>query len=230
MATRFYLPSTGAAAISPAYSSRWENAGVANRKAMVKSRISSAMASVTSNAHPGTTSNQDYAVAQYVYGPIGAQTITGTIKGRVRALESATSANVRAYMVVRIVNSSGVEQAELFFGPDSTLTGNPTSEFATSLTSRRFPWNNTVGTLTGTLTSGSSANGDYLVIEFGGRFHNASLSNRTFSLNFGDDNATDLPEDETTTAANNPWVEFSFDIADATSGASGPRARVIMIG
>lgn len=215
MATRFYLPSTGAAAISPAFSTRWEDAAV-GRNAMVKTRINSAMTNRVTSTHPGTTSNQDYAARQYVYGPIAAQTITGTIKGRIRALESSTSANVRAYMVLRIVDSGGTERAELFFGPDSTLTGNPTSEFAASLTSRRFPWNTNVAILTGTLTSGSSLAGDYLVAEFGGRFHNASLSGRTCTLNFGDDSATDLAEDEATTAAHNPWIELSFDVADDT--------------
>jgi hypothetical protein len=53
--------------------------------------------------------------------------------------------------------------------------------------------------------------GDRLVVEFGG---GRALSwTGDFAISFGDNSGTDLPEDDTTTAANNPWLEFSMTIA-----------------
>ena len=52
------------------------------------------------------------------------------------------------------------------------------------------------------------AGGDRLVIEIGIRDATASTTT-TATISFGDNGATDLPEDQTTTTALNPWVEIS---------------------
>ena len=53
--------------------------------------------------------------------------------------------------------------------------------------------------------------GDRIVVEIG--FSNTTGGTSiTGTLNFGDDSATDLGDNETDTAANNPFVEFSTEI------------------
>jgi hypothetical protein len=52
-----------------------------------------------------------------------------------------------------------------------------------------------------------------LVVEVGFRETDSGTNFFRFgALVFGDDSATDLPEDQTTTTADNPWIEFSGDL------------------
>lgn len=216
MATRFYLPSTGAAAISPAFDASWEYTDDADvvRRAAVKTRISSSMASVVVT-RSADTSPADVLVRQYVYGPIGAQTITGTAKGQIRGDESTTSYDARTQAVLRVVSSDGsTVRGVLYAGDDGALA----SEFSTTLTNRKI-----VPRAPVTLTDVAAQDGDYLVIEVGYRTHGGGSTSRSGTLSFGDNSATDLAENETTTTANNPWVEFSFNIADAGGGGGVAR-------
>src|SRR5690349_11851839 len=93
MATRVYFPSTGAAPITPAIKGAWdETANAGTTLAAVTTKISSAMASVTVAKGTGTTRAL---VRRYVLKrQLAAQTITGTVKGQIRALESATNDNL----------------------------------------------------------------------------------------------------------------------------------------
>ncbi len=76
MPTRFYLPSTGAAAVSPSYAA-WADTGQAgSRLKAVTTKISSAMAGVYVASVAG---GERTLIRQYVSDPIPAQTITGTV-------------------------------------------------------------------------------------------------------------------------------------------------------
>lgn len=200
MATRFYLPSSGAAPISPAFMA-WGQTTSADRLAAVKVKIASAM---TSKATANSSSIQTILNRQYVYGPLAAQTINGNVKGQLRGSESNNAMDAVAAIGIRIVTPAGATRATLLAITAPVLAGN---EYTTSLTNR----NTLVSTA---LTSGDATAGDYLVIEIGAS-QTATSANRSVSQSFGDDSATDLPEDQTTTATNNPWVEFSVTIADA---------------
>ena len=208
MAERFYLPSTGAAAVSPAYGA-WGNVIVADRRAMVTTRISSAM----TNQDAFTSDlleNASYLWRQYVSAPIPAQTITGTIKGQVRCSETdATDNHDRVTIRVIVVSNDGgtVRGTLLALG----YYGN-TNEYsiAPTLTSRKIADGDALSSVV------AQAN-DRIVVEIGTQ--NSVLSifeDEPLSAVFGDDSGTDLPEDETTTATNNPWVEFSQNLFNQT--------------
>lgn len=187
---RLYLPSSGAAAVSPAFDSLWVSTGSADRLKCVTTKISSAM---TNKAVTGVSVVNQLA-RQYVSDPIAAQTISGNIKGQVRAFESLNAANAFSRIVVYVVSNDG-----------STVRGTLVSvqsgtEFPLSATNRPYPSSTAV-------TSVVASAGDRIVIEYGAVQSNAS--SYTVTLSFGDDSASDLPEDATTTAANNPWIEFS---------------------
>ncbi len=200
--TRFYLPSTGAAAISPTQSSEWDFTTGFDRLKLVTTKINSASATKAA-ADTTATANRDALIRQYVSDGLEAQTISGTLKGRIRAQENATTANLRAQVIVRVLSNDGsTVRGTLYAGDLTTGTTNPTSEFAATLTNRQYPRGASVA-----LSSVTAQAGDRLVVEIGYRKH-AALST-TGTLSFGDNSGTDLAEDETTTAANNPWIEFS---------------------
>lgn len=192
MATRYYFPSTGAAAVSPAYDAAWNQTGQADRLRCVTTRISSAMTDKTLT-DPGTTV---VLWRQYVSDPIGAQTITGTVKAQARAMKTGT--DQPSYLGIRVVSNDGaVVRGTLLAVADhvGTLLGG-------TLTNKTFVDGDTV-------TSVVAHNNDRLVFEIG-NYQTVSTADPTG--NFGDDSGTDLPEDETTTAAYNPWVELSQTI------------------
>jgi hypothetical protein len=195
MATRLYLPSTGAAAVSPAYDSGWGDTTGADRIAAVTIKIASAMASKSfpSNSSGGLA-------RQYVSPPMAAQTISGTVKCYLRCLENFLSHNYDGWIGIRVCNNAGTS-----FTGTLLATGlhGPGTDFADSLENRSFADGDTVSSL-------AINAGDRLVIELGA---DQLTGTGGGDFSFGDNSGTDLPEDETTTAANNPWLEFSMTIA-----------------
>ncbi len=201
MATRIYLPQTGAAPITPAFGTWTETSG-ADRIAGVGTRISSAMTSKT-QAHAATAANSTFLSRQYVFGPLAAQTIpASTIKGTIRVLESAANDNLDAMrLLVRVASGDGsTYRTPVVYGP----TNGTVAEFSTSLRAKRLA---TGGATASVVVSA----GDFLVIEIGttNTTVGTSLSD---SISYGDNSATDLGDNETDTAANNPFVELAATI------------------
>lgn len=205
---RLYLPSSGAAAVSPAFSGSWSNTASGDRLACVTARISSAFTDKTVNTIAGTT-EAFVAVRMYVGPPMVAQTITGTIKGQVRGQESATAVNGTLAVHIRVVSNDGSTVRGTLLAVSASDTGSTPFEFdPTGLTNRKFRDVSENAALS--LSSLAVLDGDRPVIEIGFRqIPGSSSTSRSVTLNFGDNSGTDLPEDDTTTAANNPWIEFS---------------------
>lgn len=161
----------------------------------------------------GNQLNNDWLWRQYVSEPLAAQTISGTVKGQMRVQEANAAANARAQMIVRVVSNDGsTVRGTLYDGDLETLTGDPTSEYGTSLTNRKFPRGGAA-----TLTSVTAEEGDRIVVELGTRIHSTETTSRVLTVSFTDSGTSaDLAEDETTTSsAQRTWVEFSQDIAES---------------
>jgi filamentous hemagglutinin len=218
VATRFYLPWSGSPAVSVTKSSYWngtQNSAEADdfaSFAAVTTRISSTMTTVTLNGNTDA-GNTNYCFGQWVSAPIDAQTIGAqTIKIQARALEESSRANQVIALSVRVVSGDGTTVR------GTVLEARDASEVVNVLTNRGH---------SATSTSVSASAGDRIVIEVGmggdpttgsgGDSHDGDMS-------FGDDSGTDLPEDNTTTAANNPWVEFANTITFASSEITGSAA------
>ncbi len=157
MATRIYLPQTGAAPITPAFGTWTETTG-ADRIAGVATRISSAMTSKT-QAHAATAANSTFLSRQYVFGPLAAQTVPiSTIKGTIRVLESGANDNLDAMrLLVRVVSGDGgTYRTPILYGP----TNGTVAEFSTTLRAKRLATG-------GATASAVVTAGDYLVIEIG---------------------------------------------------------------
>jgi hypothetical protein len=166
--------------------------------------------------------NMDVIWRQYISAPLAAQTISGSVKGQLRARENSTLMNARMQVIIRVVSQSGTFVRGTLYGGDLTTgTTNPISEFAGSTTSsygmnRQMPRG-----LSQSLSNLNIQDGDRLVIEIGYRIHTTATTAYTATGIFGNDKSIDLAEDETTTTANNPWIEFSQDITNHVATPTG---------
>lgn len=213
MATRFYLPSTGTPGISPAFdATAWPNTPNADRIDMVTTRISSAM---TTKDGAGNAATTRQLLRQYISAALAAQTLTGTMKGQARYVGSAAGIGVPAIRVAKC-NSDGSTVTEIFAAQFSTR-GTAPPAMDTVLTNRKFEQGDADFVLD--LASTGIDAGDRLIVEIG--YTDTSTNTARFiSVSFGDNSATDLAEDETTTTADNPWVEFSANISFQAGGGT----------
>lgn len=216
MATRFYLPSTGAAPISPDYSSGWEDTTQASRLKLVTTKISSAMTTATfldSNA-----TDRDCLVRQWVSAPLAAQTISAqTIELQMRCgqVSSAGGGNNFLTWLVKVVAPDGTTVRGYIVGS----SGNPRrDDTEMAFANPTPPLTNRRDTLT--TTSVAVTAGDYLVIEIGTGGDPGIGSDHDVWLRIGDADASDLPEDDTDTTDKNPWVEFPNDITFQSATSS----------
>ena len=201
-ATRFYLPSTGIAQVSPAFSASWNLTTAADRIRMYNAhyRINSAMTAKTATGD--NTTPQSILNRQYVSDPIAGQTITGTVKGQLLGNENNVGFDGVSAVLIRVVSNDGATvRGTLLALTYPVLAGN---EYLVSTDENRYTPVSTA------LTSVAAQNGDRIVVEVG--FYCYSKNSKIGSQTFGDNNASDLPEDQTTQTQNNPWIEFSADI------------------
>ena len=206
MATRFYLPSTLAADVSPPYTHQatWDETGSAVRRKMVTVKNGAAMGTQTvAKTLTGVLTRA--LVRQYVSRPLaGSQTISGTLKGTILVAESAVNDNIDKVSVkLVLVSNDGqtLRGALLSLGEYG-----PTNEWVkTTLTARRIADGDA-------LTSQAVTGGDRLVLEIG--YTNTTIgASISGDMRYGDAASSDLGDNETDTADNNPFIEFSGTIA-----------------
>jgi hypothetical protein len=195
MATRFYLPSSGTVTVSPSFNVGWEDTTAASRLPAFTYKKSTAMTTVSFLDADKT--DKDILFRQYVTPPLVAQTIASqTIKFQIRGAENHTGNNMFTALHIRVVNNGGTAD----IGTILALTRDATEVVLTTLTNRLF---------SATSTSLVVSEGDRLVFEVGTGGDPAATSNGHDSdLRIGDVAASDLAEDDTSTADNNPWIEF----------------------
>lgn len=162
-------------------------------------------ASSTTIAANGTTGN-DTLLGQWISSPLDSnQTITGTFKGQLRMNESSASLDARVQCIVYVIQSDLSTVRGTSMAMDTSALSH---EFNTSLRNITIPIGGAF-----TLTSVAAQTGDRIVVEIGFRQHATFSANGVMSTQ--DSNGTDLPENETTTTANDPWVEFSQNLTFA---------------
>ncbi|HYE78031.1 MAG TPA: hypothetical protein VEI97_08600 [bacterium] len=221
MPTRFYFPSSGSPPITPGFGTGWNRTTGAVQRPTSTTKAGTSMAegiAMTSTA----TSPEFHLAAQFVSPALAAQTISGTIKGQFKCRENNASFNGTLAIGIRVVTSSGTHRAHLLNGAAATpIASDATTtppEFATSATNRRVQ--NSAESFAPPITSFACNAGDYLVIEVGCRDVDTGTT-RSGWVTFGDNSATDLAENETSTAADNPWIEFSGTITFQGSPTRG---------
>jgi hypothetical protein len=205
-ATRLYLPSTTTCFVDPpdTLQASWGEATAPECRATSTSKVSSALTSKTQTK--SNTANVRELMFQYVSLPLdGAQTISGTVKGTIRVLESAANDNLdKVSMKLIVVNNAGTALSCSGVSLLDLADYGPTNEWDIVLENRRIADGDTI-------TSCNTADGDRIVIEIGmnNTVNGASVSG---TMNVGDDQAGDCADDETTQTACNPFLEFSVTL------------------
>ena len=110
MATRIYLPDTsGGPGISPAVSASWQMTDASFNRIVAATTKSGTPHTIRVLANTAIYNNPSYGVKrQYIYGPIGQQTITGTVKGQIYCSESGLDLDAMRAMVIRVIAPDGV--------------------------------------------------------------------------------------------------------------------------
>ncbi len=209
--TRVYFPA-GTIPIDTAtiaFDSAWNSTGAAVRRKLVTDGRKRGTAAASITVTSAATNPEKILCAQYVSKPLRKQTLSGNVRGQFRALESNAAFNGTLQIGIRVVSRDGqTVRATLLAVGGSTTTGTTPPEFTTALTNRRLLTSGDVTPLP--LTSYDCADGDRLVIEIGLNDKDAGTA-RTAQISFGD-NTVDLLTDDTTTTAQDPWLEFDTTI------------------
>jgi hypothetical protein len=213
VATRLYLIPGSTPSISPAFAAAWNQTTGAIRRLMSPATepVPPSTASETrTQSESSATSPFDVLLAQLISPPLsGAQTLGdggATLKGRIRAFEADADADYRAQLVAYVVSSDGGTVRGTLLALDASALA---SEFAVNaLTARKFPLGSPA-----TLSSVAASDLDRIVVEVGYRSHNSHATARNAQIELRQGAASDLAEDETGTGADNPWLEFSEDVA-----------------
>lgn len=205
MPERIYLPSSGIAPVTPSTWNHAYQAGTTYTLPGIRSHLRSNTALTSRTTAGGTTSGRAYGVMRYVFGPVQAVQISGTLNVVMRASESNAAANATMSCALKIIQPGGSDRAVLIAQTASDSATTP-YEFTTTLSSRRFydvSENRPV-----TMTAQTPTAGDYLVLEIGFRY--GSTTSYNIVLAHGDPiNTAQLPNSDGDTNAYIPWAEFS---------------------
>jgi hypothetical protein len=201
MATRYYLPSSGGAAVSPAIDASWttDSRLTAAAIALVSAKTNTAL---TDSAGASTAAE---CLAQYVSAPIGVFNFNGTTVSFVARGKRQGAAGPTGQVVIRLRHADGTFTTLL------AATSLDANWPATTETTRIL---NAVA-----LANVTSLNNDRLVVEIG----DGTAVTSPGTINFGDVSATaDYALTTGLTTALDPWIEFSGTIpAPATYNAKG---------
>lgn len=199
MATRFYFPSSGAAAVSPAFDAGWEQTGEADRIALVRAKDVPLSTLTNKQVTVPITTTQDILARQYVSEALPAGiSFDGTVRLVVRVVEGTANANATLAVVIRVVSNDG-----------STFRG---TLFSTFTTDTEFPTTAATRVITLTrMTNVVTQEGDRLVIEIGCNA-NAPAGADTATFRFGTSANTDFAFTTALTTDLKPWVDFSDDL------------------
>lgn len=172
-------------------------------------------------------------LAMFVSQPLKAQTIAGTLKGQIRAMESNAAADDHLVCTLQVRTGFDTLRGTLYASPSASGTtisatpGDPNYELDTSLTNRKLPpgWSG-AGV---SLSSVDAHDGDSLVYCVGYRCINTVNTSYTGTVAISSDQpSTDLAEDETATGDAWPWIEFSqtLEFQDQLDPLLEPEAKM----
>jgi hypothetical protein len=210
VSTRFYFPSTGAAAVTPANDSWNRTAGASSALTMVRIPIASSMTTIT-NTNDGTSGHY-ILLRQFVSDPIPyAQTISGIAFGVIRCIESASTGNHNLAFSIRACSQDGgTIRTPALMAITSAVVASAPYEMGTGTATSSLFYDSSEG-FYHTLTDCTIQATDRLVIEIGFR-NGTTTTTRTGGVVCGDDSANDLGFYSINTSTDNPWIEFQSDL------------------
>jgi hypothetical protein len=211
-AARIYFPSSGAAAVSPAFSSDWESTSGADRLRCVYGTHSNTAYDQPFHTKPAAIG--DWVYRQYVSDPLITQVVQGYVRGVFQLSSvSNTGDNLMRRMIIRVVSNDGATVRGTIL-PITTNAVDPAGadwgvyDSSVTMRSHLMPpgWTDPGAALTPV----TALAGDRIVIEFGCWSYHAFFSHN-FRFRSGDPlGDPDLtPNNTDGTLSEVPWLEFS---------------------
>ena len=198
MATRFYLSQT-TSDISPAIDAVWD-AGPAVRRELTLTKESTGADTLTSTKTG--SSNFYHCAAQYITPLLASiSAVLAVSKAAFRCYEVEKDDNASLHLVFRKCDDVGGNLVTIGSITDDT-------ELVDGSLANRF-----VGA--SNLTDQSFSEDDRLIVEVGVFFNNTKNETDVAYIHIIDNNASDLPENDTETAAYNCWIETGDTFAES---------------
>lgn len=217
MATRMYLQSSNAAAVSPAFSVNWETTTSGLRRVTHSTAASTALTTLAISI-PFAGASDEQLFYQFVSQPInGDTTISGTWSFIVKCNDPSGNCYIARRLYVVTNDGSTVRGTLVAYATNATL-------MPTAL--QTLIWANAAA-----VTSVSALNGDRIVLEIGARNSDGGV-NRTGDIRSGDAGGSDFALTNALTTDLNPWFELSTNVAFSAEGggAVATNNRLMMIG
>lgn len=196
--SRYYLGTSTTSLLPLAFDASWEVPGGAAKLYAYDFKDGSSIATFTSN-NTGAAAVRDLLIRTFITVPLAAQTLnTGVvITAQVRGnMSSTTSRTGRGRLVIKVKNEDGTDNA--------TIATIFTTAYTTTLTNRTYTF-----TLASPVTIPA---GGRLCFEFGWEYSTGTNTATNGSNSYGSSSATDLSADNTSTTANNPFVNISVTV------------------
>jgi len=192
--TRFYLNLNTTSTVAPAFNPGWNVVSGATRYIMSPVKDGSTLTTKATGTSAAAAVRKCL-LDQWVSAPLAAQTITGTFTGQMRFSQSTvTGVTGQGFLYLRIVNPDGSIASEVGSGNTTNLV--------TAITNRTITFS--VGSLNIPITAGQM-----IAVDLGWNYSAGASTTPNASISRGSSSGTDLAVDNTTTTANNPWVQFS---------------------
>ena len=210
MATRLYLPSTAETpGISPTPSTDWEDTSAYFRFVL---RTTKRLTATTDIDFPndGDATSKDILFALGVAKLTAGQTVTGgqAIKMQIRGRQFLADNNMFSALGIRVMAGDATTVRKVVLA----VTRDDVELSAANIPNRSF-------TATSAATNYTTVTDDYLEISVGTGGDPAVGNSHNTRLRFGDDDAGDLPEDDTTGGGDttDPWVELADTLTFETT-------------
>ncbi len=220
--TRFYLPATTAADVSPAIQGGWTDTNELLRRRLVKAN-SGSTTGIGQTVDLGDC-DQCYEIdRQYVGEPLAAgQTFTAdrtTFKAQAMVKEFDTADNILAAVIgVYLVSDDGATLRCTLL-PAEKYNGWQSGAQEMSTTSTNETFSKSTNHIQQTCTTIAN---DRLVVEIGAQTHSAGATQQ-FAITYGE-TASDCDEtDHSVTTTCSPWIEFSNNVLLASEATFTPR-------
>lgn len=200
MSTRFYLPSSGSADVSPAFASAWDFTAQATRCNLPKKTVASVTTLTDSAISTAISTNKATLCRQFVSSPLAGQTISGTWTAIVRcAQDLPLTSTSKLALILRACSIDGSTIRGTLYSNLTLDSAIATLNLGGLAETRRVN--------AGALSSLTIQPGDRLVLEVGVTvvLGLALLGN---VIRFGCSAGADFPGNSGDTDDDNPWVDM----------------------
>lgn len=179
---------------TPAVNAAW-NVTTGALVGMLYSQVGNEATLNQASGNTGAAAVRKLLFYQFISQPLQAQTLNGTLTGQTRFnMSSTTSRTGEAFVYLRLMNIDGTIANET-----GTLTS---TALTTTLTNRTL--------IALTISSLSITAGQRLVVDMGWNYSTGSNTTTSGTMTIRDNRTNaDYPVDNTTTALNTSWIEFS---------------------